>query len=825
MKKIIQKVLVLLLLGSILTLSSFIAIDISNYRMDSQKSLDISNELNLDTSNGQSLVFGTTSGPINLDPHYSYDTHSNDVIDQVVETLYVYNISDLDYPIVPNLATAMPSITPDGLEMTINLRQGVTFHDGTDFNATTVKWSFDRLNYFMNYSGNKYLPAPFNIPLPLEVLPTQIGVLYQTADGRPIINETEVVSNYVVRFHLNKKKASFLPILTYTGSGILSPTSAKIQGKELDYLTFADGDVLIGTGPFIYQDYVTDIQVPFTGNPDYWQGAPQLINLIFSIIGDSNALNFAVLAGDIDLCDSPSPNFFDQFEADPNIELVEAGNTLTTTWITFNYPKIPLVMRRAMSWALNYSYVIDVVHKGIALRWPTYIPNGILYANYSLNYPTFNRATARNFLLTDPVYGPILAGAGITGASPDSAWTNFADTTPLETYNYTWNIGSDLRRDMGNRLAFDLRYIGVKLDVLGVSWIDLLDAIFNQRNKLDLYPLAWAPDYLDPENYINPIWSNTSLINGGNFYEPDVQALMNEGLVEIDPVKRERIYDEIQRLMVEEYLPAMTILTGKNYDVYQNYVKGWIPNPMARVWFYPVYIESDDLIPPNITIYSPTPNQIFRYDIPDFNITIDDDSPIISTWYTLDGGLTNYSFSELIGIISQTAWDDQESGPVAITFYARDDAGNEGSETVTVIKEQFLFIEIVDQSYTSDEFYIEFLIYNGINQVIDFATIEMWWDGVEVSSSVQNLGNGIYSVSLDPITVAPGEDPILLNMFVSVDGYYNKYFETYIAVDPEVIDKEVPEKKEPVISGYELLIIIGITCGVLLIFIWKIKKS
>jgi len=170
MDKNFKEITVLLLLGSILTLSSFIAIDISNYQIDSQKSLDIFNEYNLGTSNGQSLVYGTSQGDIvHLDPHYAYDSASIDVIDQVVERLYWFNLTDPTCQAVPQLASALPTITPDGLEWTIPLRIGVMFHDNTTLDAAAVKWNFDRLMWFCNYSGNKYLPAPFNVPLPTSL--------------------------------------------------------------------------------------------------------------------------------------------------------------------------------------------------------------------------------------------------------------------------------------------------------------------------------------------------------------------------------------------------------------------------------------------------------------------------------------------------------------------------------------------------------------------------------------------------------------------------------------------------------------------------------
>ena len=544
----------------------------------------------------QDLVFGAVSGNIVwLDPHMSYDTASNDVIDQIVEQLYQFNLSDPSFGMIPWLATDFPTISPNGLEYTISLRTGIKYHDGTDFNATTMKWSLDRLMYFMNYSSNADLPAPFNVSLPAGLLPTQLGILYEQPDGKRVINRTEVIGSHTIKIVLNAPKGSFMPVLAYTASGALSPAST----PPLRYYELSEK--LVGTGPFIYKYYVADIEVKFDPNPGYWGtpdnlGPTKLTSLTYSIIPDLTTMLQGLLAGDIDLTDSMLASFIPQLEADPDVEIIDAGNSLTIGWIAFNYLRINITMRKAIAWCYNYSYVIDVVTEGLNLRLPSPIPWGIPFANYSLNapnYPDFVDYTiAQDFLLNDVGYAAKLATAGITDTSPDSAWIALANgPTPLESYNYSWNIGNDVARDQGERLSFDMERIGVKLTVIGKAWADHLDDIVNHRDELDLYRLGWAPDYLDPENYINPMFDNGSSTNGGNFWEYDVQTLMDAGLTETDPVAREHIYNEIQRLMVEEYLPALWMYTGRNFDAWRVGVKGWQPNPLARVWMHPVYFE------------------------------------------------------------------------------------------------------------------------------------------------------------------------------------------------------------------------------------------
>ena len=594
MHKKVKAITVFLLLGCTLALSSILGREFCKYQESPNKELDFFIEVNpfLEVSApsmDQSLVLGTISGPVHLDPHYAYDTSSNKVINQVVEHLYQFNISDSDLPIIPWLATDFPTISPDGTEYTITLRQGIKFHDGSDLNAVAVKWSFDRLCYFMNYSGNADLPAPFNVPLPVTIPTTQLGILYTQPDGKRVINKTEVLSTYQVKITLNAPKASFLSLLTSSGSGILSPEST----PPLDYYQLSD--TLIGTGPFQYVGYIPLYEVSFEGFADYWgtpdnTGPTKLETLTYSIIPNINNLGMSLLAGDIDIIDRVPQSFIPQFQADPDISCEEYGNTLNVAWITFNYLHLDKAMRHAVSYSFDYSYVIDVIYQGDAVRWPTYIPNGIPYANYSLDAATFDRTVARNKLLTDSVWGPICTAAGLSASSTDAAWIAVATGgSPLAHYNYTWNIGNDKRENIGLRLAFDLEYIGVKLDVNGVTWGDLLDMVIVKRENMDMYALGWAPDYLDPENYLNPIWSNASDINGGNFYEPDVQALMDDALTETDPIVREAMYKEIQRLMVEVYMPGMTITSGIHYDAWVSNFHGYVSNPAARVKWWSCY--------------------------------------------------------------------------------------------------------------------------------------------------------------------------------------------------------------------------------------------
>jgi parallel beta-helix repeat protein len=150
------------------------------------------------------------------------------------------------------------------------------------------------------------------------------------------------------------------------------------------------------------------------------------------------------------------------------------------------------------------------------------------------------------------------------------------------------------------------------------------------------------------------------------------------------------------------------------------------------------------------------------------------------------------------------------------------EADNSQTADLTILS-GILNIVFTSQVFTNDEFDIRFFIYDETGQSIDFATVQLWWDGVEVSGDVQNIGNGFYSISLDPITVAPGEDPILLSMIISANGYEDTNFETYLAVDPETLDKGV-NGEFPLIMVIIISVVGGIVVvGVALVILRKRK--
>ena len=509
------------------------------------------------------FVLGISSGPYDLEPQSAWDSSSIDVIDQVCEGLYKYNLSDPDHAIIPNLATAFGTWSSDKKNYTIPLREGVLFHDYALFDAYSVEWSFNRLQYFLNATGS----------LPEGKQVTKIAELYIWPDGTPIINRTEIVNAYTIKFILNKPFVPLLGLLCFSGSYILSPWST----PAYDYIDTNTGD-LIGTGPFVYDRYNLDVNVTYHAFENYWRGKAKIESLIFKIIPDANERNNALLSGDIDLLGGISFSYLDQMESDPDITVTPCDQSLTIQYIGMNNKQINKTWRKAISYAINYSYIIDTLMGGQAERMKSPVPEGILYGNWSFDVATYNLTKAREYMVS--------MGYG------DLGWSNAAwQAATFATFNYTYNTGNWMREHLLTLLQDNLDLIGIEVTAAGMTWGDYLNTLYYSHDKLQLYWIGWSPDYNDPSNFINPLLSNTSLSNSASVNDPYLESLMEAGLEETDPILREAIYDETQRYIVEDLMPWAFGYVGNYYDAYQSVFTGYPSNRMRKVWLYNVSLS------------------------------------------------------------------------------------------------------------------------------------------------------------------------------------------------------------------------------------------
>jgi peptide/nickel transport system substrate-binding protein len=430
------------------------------------------------------LVYGTMYGPIDLDPQYAWDSASIDVINQVTEGLFAYDLNDPDLAIIPQLAVS-GTWNPAADEFTVILREGVTFHDGEPFNADAVNFTWTRMNWAINTTGQNTVEV------------TQVECLYVFPDGTPIVSSITKNGDYNITFNLAGPFIPFQALLCFSGSNMLSPNTP--TGAYIDTAT---GD-LIGTGPFVYDGWEAGVEVTFHRNANYWKTPAKLDKLVFSVITDANARNAALLSGDIDYLSDPLDSILQVFNYTDGIDLVYVGQGLVTQYLGMNNKLMNATMREAIAYAVDYDYITDVLREGNAVKMESPIPEGIIYANTTFDEPYLNLSYSR-LLMQSMGYG---IGLNISH-DPDWIGKDFL------TYNYSYNIGNSFREDVLVFLQDNLGKIGITIEDAGMTWGEFVARLNAAKGKtrdmLNLYWVGWGPDYNDPSNFINPLFTNST---------------------------------------------------------------------------------------------------------------------------------------------------------------------------------------------------------------------------------------------------------------------------------------------------------------------------
>ncbi len=531
---------------------------------------------------GKTLIAATMYGPVDLDPIVAWDSASIDVIDQVVEGLYRYDLGDPSLAQIPALATDDGTWNPAGDEFTVTLRQNVKFHDGTTFNADAVIAHWDRMAWALNSTGTN------------TVKTTQTAELYEFPDGTPIVSSITKNSDYSITFVLNGPFIPFKALLSFSASYIQSPTYYATLTDA--YIETATG-TLVGTGPFTYEGYEVGVEVIFKAFDDYWDGRSALDRIVLSEIVDANARNLALLSGDIDLLLDPMDELLDMINSTAGLTVEEGPQGTVIQYLGMNNNLINVTFREAISYALDYDYILDELRQGNAIRMRSPIPEGIMYANTTFAVPFYNVSHAR-LLMQATGFG---LGWDISSPGPDDwLWS----TATFATFTYTYNIGNSFRENMLVLLTDNLGKIGVKITDDGMTWQDFIYRLYEignlSRDMLQLYFIGWGSDYNDPSNFINPLFTNRSIASNGAQYNgwlssgnstvlnENVQLLMEAALSEPDVVTREGYYDRIQELLVTRDFPWAWCYVGRSFRGYVSNLINYDLNPMGREWWYPL---------------------------------------------------------------------------------------------------------------------------------------------------------------------------------------------------------------------------------------------
>ncbi|MBY9003069.1 MAG: ABC transporter substrate-binding protein [Candidatus Lokiarchaeota archaeon] len=516
---------------------------------------NISQEDPTDFSTFRRQIYSSFSS---IEPLNSTDSISKDVVHQVCEGLFTYDLRDISLPRINHLAEDY--FWKNQTMLQVKVREGVLFHDGYPFNASAVKWNLDRINYLIN--ATRTLSSDLKLPLSASLFFLQDGIT-------PIINRTVVETELNVSIYLNSPFSPFLNLLCHQASSMLSPKST--PATRLIQLN----EDLIGTGPFIFdsctQDDSSKEAVHFSRWDGYWRNLPHFEKMIFGTFEYFGCTYFGQCEIDwyhfINLwLDSWLPDNlkFKSFTDDTGLP------KLTYQYLGFNNKVYNATWRKVMCLAFNYSNVLDVIRLGNGIRAKSPI-SASFGAAYNISVQnSYNITKARNIMQS--------MGFG-TGFTTDAEWISIAESiSPFLSIPYTYNLGNQFREDLFTAVHIWFKLIGIEVQDDGVTFAEYLNYLYDDRDHLGIYSVGFVPDYLDPYNTLDKLFNPNSDLNFAQVDDPWVNSKLLLALNTPDEATRNNIYKDIQWYLTEVgcfhaplYHPKITVLhSAKIYNTPYN---------------------------------------------------------------------------------------------------------------------------------------------------------------------------------------------------------------------------------------------------------------
>jgi peptide/nickel transport system substrate-binding protein len=489
----------------------------------------------------KTLTYAMEGPPTRLDPHSHALWLTYRIVYHMFESFVQPDLTkdDVDLPaIVPALAESW-DVSEDQATFTFSLRKGVTFHDGTPWNAGAAKFNFDRL---LDPNFEYYLE-------------TAVGL---NGWWIGVIESYEVLDDYTFRVNLKSGTSNFLARLTnggYGSSGMVSPTAVRKYGND------EFNNHPIGTGPFKFVERVHGERIVLEKNSDYWdpKRTPKYDRLIYRPIADDAAREIALTSGAADIIASPSPDSFEFLEGQGMNIVARHGPDFMGLWLNMKDPYMQDVrVRRAMAMAIDREGICNILRSGECI--PSYGLLHIKGPGYDPDYQPFTYDLEKAKAL--------LVEAGY----PDGIEIRF-----------DWAVGGGGAsgvREVVEWIQRDFGKVGIKTKLLSFDVGTYFDQMLKgMPEETQVYIMGWGEtSYIWLEFVVTPEALPPMGYNAGYYDNPKTTELLtkvNAASTEAEQVKYLR---ELRDLLNEE-MPFVPLFSWKQKYAMSPKVKGFVLAP------------------------------------------------------------------------------------------------------------------------------------------------------------------------------------------------------------------------------------------------------
>ena len=446
--------------------------------------------------------------------------------------------TDGNSKIVPSLAESW-DISDDGLEYTFHLRQGVKFHNGNDFTAEDVAYTFHRM---LTVEGG----------VNTEFIDQIKGADELLAGETDTLEGVEVVDDYTIKVTLKEPFAGFLASISSPGVSIYDSEATEAAGDQFGM----DPAVTVGTGPFEFSSWSFNNQLVLTRNEDYWKGASGLPGVVIKIIPDTETQSMMFESGELDILDLDyAADSADRFTETYPDQIVQ-GPRVGIVYFTMNFNKEPFQdvrVRKAVQMSIDRQAILDALYGGRGQVEQGIFPHGLIGFNPDQEEIKYDPEAAK----------ALLAEAGYAdGFDMEIA----ADSSASDTMTMALEIVSD-----------QLAEVGIRAEIKNYDESTWLET--RKSGELGSFMSTWSADYNDPDNFIYTFFGNEekTRIRSINYPDTEVMERVAKARTIVNEDERLAEYKALEEKLIHEDAAWVPMFSRLHLFAVSKRVQGFAP--------------------------------------------------------------------------------------------------------------------------------------------------------------------------------------------------------------------------------------------------------
>ncbi|MDW8172496.1 MAG: ABC transporter substrate-binding protein [Anaerolineae bacterium] len=500
------------------------------------------------SSSTRRIVYGLTLSVSGIDPHINQNSELGIVLRQVYDTLVYRDPTTKE--IVPGLASSW-QISDDGLVYTFRLRPDVVFHDGTVFNANAVAANLDRItNSALNSQRARLLLGPY--------------AGYQ------------IIDDFNIRIILSQPFSPLLDSLAQVYLGMASPKALAEYAEDTLRYQFHQ----VGSGPFIFVEYVPEDRIVIRRNPKYAWG-PSFYGSLpdnaveeveFRFFRDPSTRAAALLSGDAHIMGELLPADARSLSGNPSVRLLPTtvpGQPLQFYFNTRLVPTDSLAIRQAILYASNRTAIVDAVYQGFSpVAWGPLSAATLFYNPGVVNAYAHDKESARR----------LLSSAGYADSDNDGLLDLAGQPLQINVIQPPWGLVPQVVQ----LLQDQWRSVGIQANIVPVpGFVALLEKIREGNWHMVAFDaFGYDPALLDDR------FKSNGVANWTGYASSELDALLEQARQAQNPSDRQLFYGQAQSQIMQNAL-ILPIRDYVNINAHVSSVEGLIFDPYG--WFPLLY--------------------------------------------------------------------------------------------------------------------------------------------------------------------------------------------------------------------------------------------